>query len=281
MASIISAGTTSSTSLVASGDTSGVLQLATNNGTTAVTIDASQQVGIGTTSPTAKVDVRGILKSTVASGASATFYSNTTAVNMGDVSGVPYIQGIFQSGGNSGLAFYNYSSEAMRIDSSGNLLVGTTSLGAYTTKLTLSYNSGTTNWSVGPNSGSPTNFYISANGTQGVYLNGTAATSWTAISDERAKDIIEPITEAVKKVSTLRAVIGKYKNDEQGIRRSFLIAQDIQAVLPEAVDASNPDLLGVQYTEVIPLLVAAIKELSAQVTALQSDNAALKAKVGI
>jgi hypothetical protein len=51
MASIISAGTTSGTSLNLSADTSGVLQLATNGTTTAVTIDTSQNVGIGTTSP--------------------------------------------------------------------------------------------------------------------------------------------------------------------------------------------------------------------------------------
>ena len=44
MASSISAGTTSSTALVATADTTGALQLATNNGTVAVTIDTSQNV---------------------------------------------------------------------------------------------------------------------------------------------------------------------------------------------------------------------------------------------
>ena len=46
MASIINA--TTSTGLVSTADNSGSLQLATNNGTTAVTIDTSQNVGIGT-----------------------------------------------------------------------------------------------------------------------------------------------------------------------------------------------------------------------------------------
>ena len=53
MASIISAGTTSGTALNMAGDTSGVLQLATNGSTTAITVDTSQNVGIGTTTPTA------------------------------------------------------------------------------------------------------------------------------------------------------------------------------------------------------------------------------------
>jgi hypothetical protein len=107
----------------------------------------------------------------------------------------------------------------------------------------------------------------------GVYL-GSTATSWTANSDERLKDIIEPIENAAEKVSSLRAVIGKYKTDDEGTRRSFLIAQDVQAVLPEAVSTDNPDALGVAYTDVIPLLVAAIKELKQD---LDAANARLEA----
>jgi len=59
MASIISAGTSSGTSLNLTGDTSGVLQLASNNGTTAVTINTSQNVGIGTSSPGTPLHVYG------------------------------------------------------------------------------------------------------------------------------------------------------------------------------------------------------------------------------
>ena len=64
MASIISAGTTSGTSLNLSGDTSGVLQLASNGSTTAVTINTSQNVGIGTASPTEKLSVAGAITAT-------------------------------------------------------------------------------------------------------------------------------------------------------------------------------------------------------------------------
>ena len=105
----------------------------------------------------------------------------------------------------------------------------------------------------------------------GVYLN-TSGTSWTSNSDERLKDIIEPISDAANKVCTLRAVIGKYKTDDDGVRRSFLIAQDVQAVLPEAVtvDDDEQQTLGVQYTEVIPLLVAAIKEQQETITQLKA-----------
>ena len=122
-------------------------------------------------------------------------------------------------------------------------------------------------------------FYV-YNTTNGVYLSANA-TSWTSNSDERLKDIIEPITNAASKVSSLRAVIGKYKTDEEGTRRSFLIAQDVQAVLPEAVTESQSkdqeqSYLGVQYTDVIPLLVAAIKELKTELDTAKAEIAALK-----
>ena len=178
----------------------------------------------------------------------------------------------------SALALYYYNQatsaspiEGARLDASGNLLVGTTGQnGSWNTKLTLSNDSGTTKWAVGPYLGGVTNFIISAGASTGVYLNGTAATSWTSASDERLKDIIEPISNAASKVASLRAVIGKFKFDENNTRKPFLIAQDIQAVLPEAVDASNPDRLGVAYTDVIPLLVAAIKELTTRVQTLEA-----------
>jgi hypothetical protein len=123
--------------------------------------------------------------------------------------------------------------------------------------------------------------YAISGSTGGVYLTD-GATSWTANSDERLKDIIEPITDAANKVSSLRAVIGKYKKDAEGTRRSFLIAQDVEKVLPEAVtkgDLSKEDsdyqegveYLGVQYSDVIPLLVAAIKELKAEVDSLKQQ----------
>jgi len=178
---------------------------------------------------------------------------------------------VSNTAGTAGNEITDFASAAMTLDASGNLLVGTTGQnGSWNTKLTLSNDSGTTKWAVGPYLGGVTNFIISAGASTGVYLNGTAATSWTSASDERLKDIIEPISNAASKVASLRAVIGKFKFDENNTRKPFLIAQDIQAVLPEAVDASNPDRLGVAYTDVIPLLVAAIKELTTRVQTLEA-----------
>ena len=64
--------------------------------------------------------------------------------------------------------------------------------------------------------------------------------------------------------------------DDVGVRRSFLIAQDVQAVLPEAVAASDSDNLPLRYTDIIPLLVASIKELKVKVESLEAEITTLK-----
>lgn len=107
MPSIINA--TTSTGLVQTADNSGSLQLQTNNGTTAVTIDTSQRVGIGTSSPTRKLSVNGDIRLGDGGGTGAIF---TDATN-----GLRFMQ---PASGTS-------STESMRIDSSGNVGIGTSS----------------------------------------------------------------------------------------------------------------------------------------------------------
>ena len=129
MASIISAGTTSGTALNMTGDTSGQLQLATNGSTTALTIDTSQNVGIGTTSPSS---YNGVLNAKAADRAVIGYFGGTTyATRIGangsyaTVEGVDAATGVssyqpLQVGG-SLLRFDTGGTERMRIDSSGRV----------------------------------------------------------------------------------------------------------------------------------------------------------------
>jgi hypothetical protein len=96
----------------------------------------------------------------------------------------------------------------------------------------------------------------------GVYL-ASGGVAWIANSDERLKTDLIPIENALNKINTLRTVIGRYKTDEIETKRPFLIAQDLLNCFPEVVNKDEKTgYLGVSYTEIIPLLIAAIKELN-------------------
>jgi hypothetical protein len=77
MASLINATTTGLGGIITTGDNSGSLALQTG-GTTALTIDTSQNVGIGTSSPAYKLDVTGTMRS-IASGIWNSSFTSTTA----------------------------------------------------------------------------------------------------------------------------------------------------------------------------------------------------------
>ena len=109
----------------------------------------------------------------------------------------------------------------------------------------------------------------------GVQLTN-GATSWTGMSDERDKENLVTISDAITKIKTLRTVIGNYIW-QPDVKHAFLIAQDVQAVLPEAVDIMNTyeetekQRLGLRYTEVIPLLTAALQEAIGRIEALEAQ----------
>jgi hypothetical protein len=116
MASTIAAGTTSGTAIAIAGDTSGVLQLQTNGTTAAVTINTSQNVGIGNTTPTDyKLVVDG-------EGTDGGFAIKRTGTLTG--SGSLRLVG---SSGSEALGFSVNATERMRIDSSGKVGIGTSS----------------------------------------------------------------------------------------------------------------------------------------------------------
>jgi len=129
MSTIINATTTNG--VVIQPDNSGSLVLQTNSGTTALTIDTSQNVGIGTTTPTQKLEVIGNINVTADSfykiGSGTDRYiqyrTGNSDILYSFASGYFYRQDI----GNSNHSWWTANTERMRIDSSGNVLVGKSS----------------------------------------------------------------------------------------------------------------------------------------------------------
>ena len=250
-------------------DSAGVL----NIGSGQIYKNASGNVGIGTSSPAQRLQVNG---PTV----TQTLY-NTNAVANDDAAASIKTYSSATSLWNylnldaSSYRFNTYGTERARIDSSGNLLVGTTTTNGSGAPLSLSR--GGANWGVGPNSGGSFIIY-NASGTGQYMTNG--GTTWNSSSDERLKTQLTPFENAAEKVCSLRAGTGRYLTDDESVSRSFLIAQDVQAVLPEAVNVQDDEqgTLGLAYTDLIPLLTAAIQEQQALITTLTERITALETK---
>jgi hypothetical protein len=112
----------------------------------------------------------------------------------------------------------------------------------------------------------------------GHNMNGTIGGTWTENSDERLKENVETIEDALSKVKGLRGVSYTLKDatdydfDAEAKHIGF-IAQECEEILPEVVHTSDDEdgLKSISYSQITSVLVEAIKELSAKVEAL--DNA--------
>ena len=111
-------------------------------------------------------------------------------------------------------------------------------------------------------------------GTVGIYLgaNGDITMLGTLVesSDRKLKSEIEPIADALDKVNQL----GGYTYIKEGFedKRTGVIAQEVQEVLPEAVSEGEDGTLHVAYGNMVGLLIEAIKELKAEVEELKAIN---------
>jgi hypothetical protein len=105
--------------------------------------------------------------------------------------------------------------------------------------------------------------------------NGTAGSIYataniTAYSDARLKRDVRVIDGALARVAALRGVTYERIDLDDGRRHTGVIAQELQAVLPEAVWPADDDTLTVAYGNVVGLLIEAIKALDVKVAALEA-----------
>jgi len=238
--------------------------------TQAMTLNASGNLGIGTTSPSTQLHLQSnsatyIQITDVGDGASR-IGQNGTALTFG-------------VDGSDG------ATERARITSAGDLLVGATSAhnfgipsiqaGGSNSNAVISVRRDTT-------SAADQVLFYNPNGVVGTITSTGSATAYVTSSDYRLKENIAPMTGALSVVAQLKPCTYTWKVD--GSDSQGFIAHELQAVVPDCVtgskdavdDEGNPKYQGVDTSFLVATLTAAIQELKAIVDAQAVEIVALK-----
>jgi hypothetical protein len=255
---------------------SGSTDLRWFNGSDLMTLTASGNVGIGTSSPSQKLSVigngffDGANVSVIARNGDAT---NAQQIRM-RMSGTDGVLDVTRAAGTApNLIFGTEGSEKARIDSSGNLLVGTTTQrGRFTTEVS-SGNARAVNILTGANT--MDHFFFNGSSIGTITTNGVS-TAYNTTSDYRLKENVAPMTGALEKVAALKPVTYTWKSN--GSAGQGFIAHELQEVVPDcvtgekdAVDAEgNPKYQGVDTSFLVATLVSAIQELTARLEVLEN-----------
>ena len=118
------------------------------------------------------------------------------------------------------------------------------------------------------------------NGTNKLTVNGSiAATAFNVSSDRRLKTNIKSLQYGLKEVLALDPVSYNWKKTPTVNKQIGLIAQEAKKTIPEIVSGNEQTgTLSINYTELIPVLINAIKEQQKQIDGLKKDIQLLKDK---
>jgi hypothetical protein len=279
-----------------------------NSNTPDMSIDSSGNVGIGTSSPSGKLDVNGsiycdglqvdgnVVIQQATGDVSLTLAANENAsnrepsfnlkgynsssnpiINFGDNSGYP--GKIEYENQDNSMRFYTNSSEAMRIDSSGNLLVNCTSTSKTSDGFRVESN-GIPNVSRG-SAGTFMQFYDKTSGSIiGTIQNaGGTSTTYNTTSDYRLKENVSYDFDATTRLKQLKPARFNFIADADTTVDGFL-AHEVSDIVPEAITGTkdavdengNPEYQGIDQSKLVPLLVKTIQELEARITTLEANN---------
>ena len=251
--------------------------------TQAMTLDASGNLGIGTSSPATKFHVSGsgsVIGQIETSGTQYAILRLKNSVHNSDV-GADSTSLYMDSGGAYPIVFYTgaTSTERARIDSSGNLLVGTTS------------NPNDCKIAIGPTASNGISIesnstsvvmsqllFRNPNGIVGSVSTAGSTTTYATSSDYRLKENIAPMTGALEKVVQLKPCTYTWKTD--GSEGQGFIAHELQAVVPDAVvgakdavdEDGNAKYQGIDTSFLVATLTAAIQELKAEFDAYKASH---------
>jgi hypothetical protein len=194
------------------------------------------------------------------------YLSNKAYANY--IGGVDDTNTYIRFAGGDQIRFYNGGNERARIDASGNLLVGTTST-LRNNKFHASSGNFVGGFNVTNGTGEAVAFFSNGTVVGTVSVTGSA-TTYNTSSDQRLKENIADADDAGSKIDAIQ--VRKYDWKADGSHQDYgMIAQELQAVAPEAVsgDADSEEMMGVDYSKLVPMLIKEIQSLRNRVAQLE------------
>jgi hypothetical protein len=248
-----------------------------NNAQERMRITSAGDVGIGTSSPATKLDVNGNIA-----------LPNATALQFKDGGGtrkdtlqLNASSNVILQSPSASIFQINGSTEGMRIDSSGNVIVGGTS----TSSNESTYQGGGVFVSRRASSAGTTHAnFLNGGSVVGSITSNTTTTFYNTTSDYRLKENATPVTTGLQTIAALNPVNFDWVSNR--IADTGFLAHEFQAVIPncvmgtkDAIDANgNPVYQQIDRSGAIPFLVAAIQEQQALITDLTARITALENK---
>jgi len=264
--------------------------------------DSSGSVGIGTTSPATTLHV----KQTNASLPALQLQHNDGDFILCEENGGTDLFKFSRAAGTndldinvinaSNLKFLTSNTERMRIDSSGNVLVGRTVPGTVNVVGTCIVPDGSiiierdNNQLMSLNrlngNGTLILFQRGAGNVVGSIVGNTSSTSYNTSSDYRLKENVVEVTNGIDRVKLLKPSRFNFIADPNTTVDGFL-AHEVADVIPEAitgtkdaVDADgNPEYQGIDQSKLVPLLTAALQEAITKIESLETEMITVKSRL--
>jgi len=105
------------------------------------------------------------------------------------------------------------------------------------------------------------------------------ANAWNLLSDARYKTNLMKVESALLKLESINGYFFNWNVGTDKSRQIGLLAQEVEKVLPEVVSKGEDGILSLDYGKLVPLLVESIKEQQQQIDTQQKENAELKSEV--